>query len=98
MTVPGALRKHMGKFTAFHTFVYRARAFVSAFTAPELADHKKPEVERVLWWGVSPGQAILASRPILPVVACVDHEVGNKTVRDRAQIAGQKNFIVDQCK
>ena len=51
----------MGKFTAFHTFVYRARAFVSAFTAPILADHKKPEVKRVLWWGVSPGQAILAS-------------------------------------
>ena len=58
----------MVKFTVFHTFVYRARAFVSAFTAPILADHKKPEVERVLWWGVSPGQAILASRPIQPVV------------------------------
>ena len=43
MTVPGALRKHMGKFTAFHTFVYRARAFVSAFTAPTLADHKNPK-------------------------------------------------------
>ena len=57
MTMPGALRKHMGKFTAFHTFVYRARAFVSAFTAPILADHK-PEVERVLWWGVSPGQGL----------------------------------------
>mgnify|MGYP007015523525 CR=1 FL=1 len=33
----------MGKFTVFHTFVYRARAFDSAFTAPTLADHKTPK-------------------------------------------------------
>jgi len=39
----------MVKFTVFRTFVYRARAFVSAFTAPTLADHKKPEVERGPW-------------------------------------------------
>ena len=75
MTVLEAVRKHMVKFTAFRTFVYRARAFVSAFTAPILADHKKTEVEQVLWWGVSPGQAILASRPIQPVERYCDEYV-----------------------
>ena len=38
----------MVKFTVFRTFVYRARAFVSAFTAPILADHKTPKSNGLL--------------------------------------------------